>query len=188
MHSEISFYAAWTTATFCYTVWPTFSQSRTQLFISPVTRSETDAHATHCFAIFSSANPASFVNSSLDTLYGLPTTVNYFRRAAMCITPRLTIWCCTTEMQARHSCRSTSSLAHSVSHARTTRLLYHRRNFSSLVAYRPSASPASSLKPNRGSATTALDPGGLQGFSGSSGVLSNAFGHSDILHEYSFNE
>jgi len=27
-------------------------------------------------------------------------------------------------------------------------------------------------------ATTALGPGGLQGFSGSSGVISNAFGHS----------
>jgi len=42
--------------------------------------------------------------------------------------------------------------------------------------------------PHRGCATTALDPGRLQGFSGSSGVLSNALGHYDILHEYSFNE
>jgi len=56
------------------------------------------------------------------------------------------------------------------------------------VAYRPSASPASSLRSNKGGATTALDPGGLQGFSGSSGVLSTAFGHSDILYEYNFNE
>jgi len=50
------------------------------------------------------------------------------------------------------------------------------------VAYRPSASPAGSLRSNKGGATTALDPGVLQGFSGSSGVLSNAFGYSDILY------
>ena len=44
------------------------------------------------------------------------------------------------------------------------------------------------VRSNKGGATTALDPGVLQGFSGSSGVLSNAFGHSDILYEYNFNE
>jgi len=49
---------------------------------------------------------------------------------------------------------------------------------SPIVAYRPSASPASSLKSNRGGATTALDPGALQGFSCSSGVLSNALANS----------